>query len=676
MNTKINYRPEIDGLRAISVFAVIFYHSESKIFGKDFFTGGFFGVDIFFVISGYLITSLILKELALTNRFSLSNFYERRVRRIIPALLTVIIFSLPFAWIYLLPINFVDFSKSILFTLGFGSNYYFYFADIVYNAQDSLSKPFLHTWSLSVEEQYYLFFPILLLFIFKYLKKFLTFFLIIGLFASLFFAHVNAENNPSLIFYSIHSRMWELLCGSVLAYLEIKKYRSYKKGLNEVFTIIGLALIFYSFIFLNDKILHPSFISLIPIIGVSLIIWFANIKDYSTKLMSSKIFVETGLISYSLYLWHFPIFSFAKISGFTEGHLLKKLLLIILTIIVSRISYLFIEKKFRNKKIISTKKMIFSILGTSFIIVIFNFLVIKNEGFNKRLPEILREDSGLEYSWKLLKNSDGDICWKRFDDHCVFNPNGKKDVFILGDSHIGSISPNLKQRLVEENYRINILLFPGCLYIPGFDKVNTNDTVDEFCNSNNLTKIKNTLMRSEESIIILGGRLPLYLSTKYFDNQEGGIERRIRGGDFGYFRSKSNLNLKEGFKKSILDLLKNNHKIVMVYPIPEVGWHVPNKIYANWMNRIFSDNHKKIITTDYQLFKNRNKESFELLDSIIHVNLYRVFPHEIFCNNKIKGRCITHDDKFIYYSDSDHPSKISSKLINDLILKEIRKIEQ
>ena len=144
MHTKITYRPEIDGLRAIAVFAVIFYHSESELYDKFFFPGGFIGVDIFFVISGYLITSLILKELIQTNSFSFLNFFERRVRRIIPALLTVIIFSLPLAWFYLMPEDLLSFSNSILYTLGFSSNYYFHFTGVEYNAQSSLLKPFLH----------------------------------------------------------------------------------------------------------------------------------------------------------------------------------------------------------------------------------------------------------------------------------------------------------------------------------------------------------------------------------------------------------------------------------------------------------------------------------------------------------------------------------------------------
>ena len=153
---RVKYRPEIDGLRAIAVISVIFYHLQIQIFDQELFKGGFIGVDIFFVISGYLITSIIFKELNYANKVSLKYFYERRIRRILPALLAVMLISFPFAWVVLLPIDFVDYSKSIIYSLGFSSNFYFHFSGQEYGAQSGLLKPFLHTWSLSVEEQFYI----------------------------------------------------------------------------------------------------------------------------------------------------------------------------------------------------------------------------------------------------------------------------------------------------------------------------------------------------------------------------------------------------------------------------------------------------------------------------------------------------------------------------------------
>ena len=182
---KLNYRPEIDGLRAIAVVSVIIYHAQIFFLDHKIFKGGFIGVDIFFVISGYLITSIIYKELITTGNFSFKNFYERRIRRILPALLVVILASLPFAWIYLLPHSLIDFSKSILYSLGFSSNFYFWHSGEQYGAESSLFTPFLHTWSLSVEEQYYILFPVIFLITFKYFKKYLIHILFLGFFISI-----------------------------------------------------------------------------------------------------------------------------------------------------------------------------------------------------------------------------------------------------------------------------------------------------------------------------------------------------------------------------------------------------------------------------------------------------------------------------------------------------------
>ena len=197
---KLTYRPEIDGLRAVSVISVVLYHAKLTFFGYQPFKGGFIGVDIFFVISGYLITSIILKELIITGSFSFKYFYERRIRRILPALLFVMLASLPFAWIYLLPSSFIDLLKSIIYSLGFSSNFYFHYSDTQYAAESGLLKPFLHTWSLSVEEQYYILFPLIFLISFKYFRKYLIYILILGFIISLTLADWGKQESSTIYF--------------------------------------------------------------------------------------------------------------------------------------------------------------------------------------------------------------------------------------------------------------------------------------------------------------------------------------------------------------------------------------------------------------------------------------------------------------------------------------------
>ena len=674
---KFNYRPEIDGLRAIAVVAVILYHAQIIIFGHQPFKGGFIGVDIFLVISGYLITSIILNELVTTGSFSFKSFYERRIRRILPALIVVMLVSLPFAWMYLLPSSFVDFSKSILYSLGFSSNFYFHDSGQIYGATDGLLKPFLHTWTLSVEEQYYILFPIVLLITFKYFRKYLIHILILEFVVSLGLAEWTSRNYPSISFYFLHTRMWELLAGSILAYFEIKQgHRSKNKILNLILPAVGLFLIGHSILFFNDKIFYPSFYTLSPIIGVCLIIWFSHKDELITKILSTKLFVGIGLISYSLYLWHYPIFAFARTIEFTQTDLNKKLLLGIIILILSIVSYYFIERPARNKK--NKFKVIISlIIIPIFILVVYSFNSIHKEGYKNRLPEILFKILSVEKPWNMLKNLDGKNCYNKIDG-CKFNTSSNKKVYLIGDSHMASIMFNLKDRIVKNNLQFITSTNSGCVFYPGFNKIfiKTQKISDE-CNDNYFQKLKQTLSNEKNSIIIFGGRFPLYLSNYYFNNQEGGVEGGVEGNDWvrKYISLGKYDTIQTSFKNEVLELSKQN-KIILIYPIPEVGWNPNNKIYNQYAKERFSKNFNILnVTTNHEVYKNRTKSSFELLDSIQGDNIYRVYPHTLFCDTTIKDRCLTHDDKNIFYYDDNHPAFKGAEMINNLIMKEIKKIE-
>ena len=443
---KINYRPEIDGLRAIAVGVVILYHAQINIFGKYLFQGGFIGVDIFFVISGYLITSIILKELINTGSFSFKYFYERRVRRILPVLIVVMLVSLPFAWMFLLPNSFIDFSKSIIYSLGFGSNFYFHYSGQIYAAGNGLYKPFLHTWSLSVEEQYYIIFPLIILILIKFFKKYLIHFLIFSFLVSLIFADWTSKNYPSASFYFIHTRMWELLSGSILAYFEISRgYRSNHKILNLILPSVGLILICHSVLFFNNEMFHPSFFTVSPILGVCLIIWYSNKDELITKILSTKLFVGVGLISYSLYLWHYPIFAFSRITEFVQTDIFNKLILGLVIIILSILSYFLIEKPARNKNY-SFKNIIFSLIIFFILLITFNFSVLITDGYKNRLPKIINEIFS-EQTWKMLKNKNNEICHHN-PSGCKFNVTSDKKIYVIGDSNVASINFDLKDKLV------------------------------------------------------------------------------------------------------------------------------------------------------------------------------------------------------------------------------------
>ena len=421
---------------------------------------------------------------------------------------------------------------------------------------------------------------------------------------------------------------------------------------------------------------HPSFYTLSPIAGVCLLIWFLDENVVLTRILSTKLFVSTGLISYSLYLWHYPTFAFARINELFDDNIIEKPIFVLITIILSIISYKLIEKPARKKKI-KFNFILVQILFFYCILIILNFVIILNNGFyKKRTNEILSKDfpkNHLQY----LKNSNNQICHDNIHG-CRFNTDSNKKVFMIGDSHMASLIFDFKNRIVEKNYQFLTSTFGGCLYFPGFEKkvIKTKKLFGN-CGDDYHKQLKRKLLKNKNSIIIFGGRLPLYIDNTFFNNQEGGIEDKDIKLKY-YPSTKKYKNIQESFKNEITEISMNN-KVILIYPIPEAGWHVPRKIFHSIPKKlVLLKNYfepKNFITTSYKVYKERSKTSFELLDSIKGDNIYRVYPHTLFCDNIIKNRCLTHDDKDIFYFDTDHPSIKGAEMINDLIMKEIKKIE-
>ena len=292
------------------MLSVLLYHSF-----PEWLPGGFAGVDVFFVISGFLITGIIWREF-LEGNFSLSNFYARRVRRIFPALIAVLITCLVFGWFVLFETEYKQLGDHSMRASVFLINFQLWKESGYFDVQSEL-KPLLHLWSLSIEEQYYVFFPLLMLIFFKYFRAYILSFFVIFFFLSIILADWGSKNFVSFNFYSIHSRIWEFIAGSLIAYLKINLKTKKNSILNSILVSIGLLFIGYSVLFFNEKVIqHPSLLTLIPIAGTCLFLWFSNQHELITKILSFKLLVGIGLISYSLYLWHYPILAFARISDF------------------------------------------------------------------------------------------------------------------------------------------------------------------------------------------------------------------------------------------------------------------------------------------------------------------------------------------------------------------------
>jgi len=301
----MQYRAEIDGLRALAVLPVILFHA-----GFEWFSGGFVGVDVFFVISGYLITTIIISEMA-EGKFSIVNFYERRARRILPALFFVMAACLPFAWLWLTPADLKDFGQSLVAASAFSSNILFWIEG-GYFATASELKPLIHTWSLAVEEQYYILFPIFLMLTWRLGIKWILILLSTVFFISLGIAQWGAYNSPTAAFFLLPTRGWELLVGVFAAFY--LKYNTHLKShsLNQALSLLGFGMIVYSIIAFDETTPFPSLYALVPTIGTGLLILCAVPKTFVHRLLSLKYIVGIGLISYSAYLWHQPLLAFAR----------------------------------------------------------------------------------------------------------------------------------------------------------------------------------------------------------------------------------------------------------------------------------------------------------------------------------------------------------------------------
>jgi peptidoglycan/LPS O-acetylase OafA/YrhL len=295
----MKYRAEIDGLRALAIVPVVLYHAGFPAFG-----GGYVGVDVFFVISGYLITTIIADELA-QGRFSLWHFYERRARRILPALFLVILTSLPFCWLWLMPRDLETFTKSVLAVVTFTSNFYFR-TNTGYFETTAEFQPLLHTWSLAVEEQYYIFFPLFMMLIWR---RSVVPILAVLLIASLILAEWMLAIDPTGAFFLLPSRVWELLIGALAAlYLRKTGQPPVGRAVGETLAAVGIALIAIAILACDDSTRFPGISALPPTLGTVMVILFARDGGLVYRVLSQKPLVWIGLISYGTYLWHQPVF--------------------------------------------------------------------------------------------------------------------------------------------------------------------------------------------------------------------------------------------------------------------------------------------------------------------------------------------------------------------------------
>lgn len=448
----MRYRPEIDGLRAIAVIPVILFHA-----GFPLFSGGFVGVDIFFVISGYLITTIILTDLQ-AGQFSLLTFYERRARRILPALYVVMASCLPFAWLWLMPSDAKDFSNSVLAVLVFASNIFFWQSNNYFDAGSDL-KPLLHTWSLGVEEQFYVLFPIFLMLAWRLGRKRIVGLLTIVALLSLASAVYATSTKPVAAFFLLPTRGWELAMGSLIAFhLEGKARDQFPPALKQILSLVGLGLIAGAALTFTKETPFPGFYALVPTVGAGLIIVFGSSETFVGRLLASRVLVGVGLISYSAYLWHQPLLSFARHRSLMEPGELVIAGIIVLVFGLAYVTWRYVETPFRRGNILPQRLLWRLSLASAVVIAALTVGLqpVAMEVKNKIATE-------MEAQWRIY------TCFFEVDqtyatlleNHCDLaqgssaqaseDPSGSSKQFILyGDSLAAHLYPGLVRVLGED----------------------------------------------------------------------------------------------------------------------------------------------------------------------------------------------------------------------------------
>ena len=483
----MEFRKDIQGLRALAVIMVWLFHLN-----YNFLPGGFIGVDLFFVISGYLISSIILKQKE-QNRFSFIKFYTSRIKRIVPAYYTfLIIISIVAFYIYL-PFEASQYRYKFFQALIFNSNNYFAGLNDYFGASSS-ENPLLHTWTLALEMQFYLILPIILIFFSRRISKYITIFLIVTLYIYTQYQLI-AHSNSDVMYYSLLSRSPEFLLGTIISYRQKENPLSitYQSALGT----LGLIMIVLSSIFISSTTMFPGLITLIPCIGTLLIL--DNKKGVINKVFSTKFLVYIGELSYSIYLWHWGILALMRYY-YVDYYLTSSqyLFAILLTLVLSYISYRFIE--------IGFKKLSLRLFSKRFIPLVFATLLIgyffkpMTQHINQyEYPENLTSSQalGLENHGKYSSNPS-----------LIGNSSSSKSILLLGNSHALVLNPFINEVGKKFNYSIKSITFDSYPTIPGLERA-------FFDNSNlynNFVKITDGIMSEiEEADIIL---IAVYNNTK------------------------------------------------------------------------------------------------------------------------------------------------------------------
>ena len=651
---KLGYRADLDGIRAIAVLAVLFYHADIKTF-----SGGYVGVDIFFVISGYLITTIILKEIDGSD-FSIAKFYERRIRRIFPALFTVLVATILASWWLYSANAFKDFSQSLIATTLFGSNILFW-TQSGYFEGPSVLKPLLHTWSLAVEEQFYIFFPLLLMVLARYARPKLKFILLGIALASFALDIYTLNSDTSSAFYLAHLRIWELLIGSLLATeLVTTKINSF---IANAIGLIGLALVAVPIFFYTNDTTFPGLAAALPTIGAAFLIYSGTEnKTLVAKILSLGPVVFIGQISYSLYLWHWPIIVFARYYAIIQLTPWEMAAVLVAIFIVSILSWKFIEKPFREKALLKQRRSVFMfgaiVMGVALALGSVTYL---NNGFPSRFSKQANLNPNANPQVAKWKSCDATVQRLSSPSNlCTVGSttNAKTPSFLLwGDSHARAVAPAIQISAARVGSTGLVAYTNGCPPLLGIDRQGQPPT----CSDLTTATINYIGEHPNLHTIILASRWAISANGTRFKTEDGPsviLVNMIPGSS----SANTNATLFElGLDRTVSRLLQMGRKVVIVTQIPEVGYNVPSALY---MAARSGRDLNTIIAPSLSDYINRNKIDATVIKLFAqNANVQIVEPWKKLCNQKY---CAVVSQGQSLYLDDDHLSILGARYISSI----------
>jgi len=548
-------------LRAAAVLAVVLFH-----FGVPGVTGGFVGVDVFFVISGFLITSIIWRERQ-AGRFSFVDFWARRARRILPALFVMMAATLAVGWFLLAPKDYEELGRSVHYQVIFTSNLLFSRQHGYFDAASDI-KPLLHTWSLAVEEQFYIIFPLLLTLLASRLKhwRLALFGILLVSFGMSVWAVAHA---PQKAFYLLHLRAWELLAGAMLAVVPLRDWRA-SPGLAQGVSLLSMALILIAVFGFDSATPFPGAAALLPVLGVVGLIWANGQQStWVGRLLSSRVMVGVGLISYSWYLWHWPVFVYASYAAVDGLSPLELGGLMLLSLVLGYLSWRFVETPFREKRLLPGRKAILATACVGILCLGLTGVALrKADGVPSRLSEqALRYAQAKKWSPELMAcMADKDTPDERL--FCHFGPKGSSvSALVWGDSHATALIPALEVAAKRHDISLVEASFAGCVPLDGLENIAR-------CAHFN-HRVEKAMAEQSFSDVVLAARWSLYLYGQMSGDKEHALKDPATG---QYVRAIAEQRFAQGLRERIKGLRTAGHRVWLVKEVPLQEIIVPYRL--------------------------------------------------------------------------------------------------